>query len=59
MQPTVTSGLVEAALAIAEKRRDILTRLRSALEQGKDAEALEFARQLCGLENDEARNRVN
>ena len=42
-------GILEAALQIAAKRREILTRLRAALESGRNQDALALARQLCGL----------
>ena len=44
-------GILEAALQIAAKRREILTRLRAALESGRNQEALALARQLCGLDS--------
>jgi hypothetical protein len=52
-------GLLDAALEIASKRRETLDHLRAALESRDDAEALRFARQLCGLENEETSNRVD
>lgn len=61
------AGILDVALAIAERRRNVLSRLRAALEAGQDAEALKLARELCGLENlststqfnDETSHRVN
>jgi hypothetical protein len=47
-------GLIDAALQIAGKRRETLYRLRTALENCDDTEALKFARELCGLEIDQA-----
>jgi hypothetical protein len=44
-------GILDAALKIAAKRREILTRLRAALESGRNQEALALARQLCGLDS--------
>lgn len=44
-------GLLEAALEISSKRRNTLVRLRAALEQGDDVEALNLARELCGLDH--------
>ena len=44
-------GILETALQIAAKRREILTRLRAALESGRNQEALALARRLCGLES--------
>jgi hypothetical protein len=52
-------GLVDAALEIAGKRLDTLHRLRIALLSRQDAEALGFARLLCGLENDETGDRID
>ncbi|MFY9731966.1 MAG: hypothetical protein WB723_04210 [Candidatus Acidiferrales bacterium] len=50
-------GLVDAAIEIADARRQTLQRMRTALERGDDTEALKFARELCGLNQDEqARN---
>ncbi|HEY2123512.1 MAG TPA: hypothetical protein VGH07_07945 [Chthoniobacterales bacterium] len=43
-------GLVDAAIEIADARRQILQRMRTALERGDITEALKFARELCGLE---------
>jgi hypothetical protein len=43
-------GLVEAALEISRRRREIMIQLRAAL-QGRDCdEALRLASKLCGLE---------
>ena len=42
--------LLETALDIARERRDILVKLKAALEAGDDARALELARQLCGVD---------
>ena len=47
------AGVLNAALEIADKRRETLARLRAALEKGDDAEALKVARALCGVENEE------
>jgi hypothetical protein len=55
-RPTSVAGipeLVERALEISANRRQTLERLRTALEQGNDAEALQIAKELCGLENDQ------
>jgi hypothetical protein len=43
------TSVVDAILAIGEKRKAILLQLRSALVAHKDVEALELARELCGL----------
>lgn len=50
-------GLVDVAIEIADARRQTLQRMRTALERGDNTEALKFARELCGLKQDEqARN---
>ena len=46
------NGLIDAAIEIGRERRDVLQRMKVALESGNDAEALRFARQLCGLEDE-------
>jgi hypothetical protein len=43
-------GLLDVAIEIAAKRRDILRRMRAALLNSNDQEALDCARQLCGVE---------
>ena len=55
--PTL-KGLVDAAIEIADARREILQRMRTALEAGDNAEALKFARELCGLEHEKASSRI-
>jgi hypothetical protein len=50
-------GVLEAAMQIATGRREIIARLRVALEQNDTLCALQLARQLCGL-NEES-NRAN
>jgi len=59
-EPTCNSipGIYEAALKIAQKRQEILSHMRAALETGDNVQALELARNLCGL-SDETSNRVN
>ena len=47
---TNVAGLLDIAIEIAEKRRDILSRMRTALLNRDDLEALNCARQLCGVE---------
>lgn len=42
-------GLVDAILEVGRERKTLLDQLRSALKSGNDAEALRFARKLCGL----------
>jgi hypothetical protein len=43
-------GLLDIAMEIAAKRRDIIRRMRIALLSCNDPEALNCARQLCGVE---------
>jgi hypothetical protein len=43
------SGVVNAILEVGNQRKELFSRLRSALQSGSDFEALGFARQLCGL----------
>jgi hypothetical protein len=50
-------GVLEAAMQIATGRREIIARLRVALEQNDTLCALQLARQMCGL-NEEC-NRAN
>jgi hypothetical protein len=47
------SGVVEAILEVGRHRKATLQRLRAALERGDTENALNFARQLCGLANEE------
>jgi hypothetical protein len=47
---TNLGGLLDIAIEIAEKRRDITRRMRTALENRNDLEALDYARQLCGVD---------
>ena len=46
---TNLGGLLDIAIEIAAKRRDILLLMRTALENRNDVEALDYARQLCGV----------
>jgi hypothetical protein len=43
------SGLVDAILEVGRQRKVLLDQVRCALVSGNDAEALRFARQLCGI----------
>lgn len=47
-------GIFEAALEISERRRETLATMKEALERGDSQEALEYARQLCGIEDEES-----
>ena len=53
-----TAGVVDAILEVGRQRRTLLENLRAALESGDEPKALRFARQLCGLGNEES-NRTN
>jgi hypothetical protein len=46
------SGLIDAALEIAEKREQTLERLEAALRQGDTPEVYKFAKELCGLKDE-------
>jgi HEAT repeat protein len=50
------AGLVDAAIEIARGRQETLQRLRAALEIRDNTTALRIARELCGLENEQASN---
>ena len=52
------TGLIDAALEISRERREILMKLREALDSGDESRALGLARQLCGLD-DEKGNRTH
>jgi hypothetical protein len=47
---TNLGGLLDIAMEIAAKRREILRQMRTALQNRNDLEALDYARQLCGVE---------
>lgn len=47
-------GLVDAALEIANGRRETLRQLREALKAEDNTEALRLARRLCGLDEEES-----
>jgi hypothetical protein len=51
-------GILDAALEIASRRCETLSRLRDALERKNDPEALRIARELCGVYEPEG-DRVN
>jgi hypothetical protein len=51
-------GLIDAAIEIADARREILHHMRDAILAGDNAEALKLARELCGLENEKASTRI-
>ena len=48
------SGIVDVILEVGRQRNTLLAQLRVALELGKEREALNFARRLCGLSYEES-----
>lgn len=56
--PSLT-GVLDVALEIAKKRRNTLDRLRAALQQGNDVEALKLARELCGVDHEQKSHRTD
>ena len=54
VNPQNVSGLVRAALAIAEERAQLLEQMKQAFEAHDDTRALEFAKRLCGVEPNES-----
>jgi hypothetical protein len=51
------AGLLDTAMEISRKRQDLLQRMKAAFERGDDGEAMTFARQLCGVDqNEQTRN---
>jgi hypothetical protein len=53
------SGLMDAALEISRRRAETLGQLRDALERGETEEALELAKQLVGLSDEQESNRTD
>jgi hypothetical protein len=52
--------LIDAALEISMRRRQVLTSMRKALEAGDDKAALDLAKQMCGLPHEaQTSNRAN
>ena len=47
-------GMVDAILEVGRERKRLLAELRTALESGKEREALNLARRLCGLPHEES-----
>jgi hypothetical protein len=43
--------IIRAAMSIAARRRETLLRLREALKQHNDSEAIKLAKELCGLDD--------
>jgi hypothetical protein len=59
-EPEVSlEGILDAAIEIAAKRREVLVRLRKAVKAKNTAEVYRAAREVCGLHDDEKGNRVN
>jgi len=53
-------SLIEAALEISMRRREVLTSMRKALEAGDHKGALDLAKQICGLQHEiKTSNRAN
>lgn len=46
---TVNSGLLDAALVIANRRAEKMRQMRECLVRGDDAAVLELARELCDV----------
>ena len=51
--------IMAAALEVSRRRAAILERMRVALELDDTLQALQCARELCGLKPDEKNDRVN
>ena len=49
----VIGAILHEALRISEARRQILQSLKHALEMGRNDEALRYARELCGIPEDD------
>lgn len=47
-------GMVDAILEVGRQRKAVLDKMRAALQSGDDSGALELARKLCGLHNEES-----
>lgn len=46
------SGVVDAILEVGRQRKTLLSQLHIALESGREKDALNLARRLCGLPNE-------
>ena len=57
--PGALDGILDAALEIAEKRRETIALLRGALKAKNTTEVYRIAREVCGLYDDEKSHRVN
>lgn len=49
---TALSGLLDAAMQIATERNSVLRSMHAALEIGDSETALDYARRLCGLQDE-------
>lgn len=60
--PDSLAGIIEVILEVGAQRKSILVRMRAALESHQDVEALDLARELCGVDHEKshsANSRVN
>jgi len=48
------TGIVDTILEVGRQRKAVLDQLRAALQSGDSPQALNLARQLCGLQNEES-----
>jgi hypothetical protein len=53
--PAGLAGVVEAILRVGEERKAVLACLRAALQSGDETQALQLARRLCGLHEEDHR----
>lgn len=52
--------LVDAALEISRRRREVVASMRKALEAGDEKVVLDLAKQICGLQHEtKTSNRAN
>jgi hypothetical protein len=52
-------SIVDAILEVGRQRAAVLVRLRAALQSGKQEEALDLARELCGMEYEKKSHRTS
>jgi len=53
------SGVIKAALAIAQERSTMLDEIRTLLEAGNEGEAVKLMKQYCGMSDDKKSHRVS
>jgi len=53
------NGILDAALEISARRAETLSRMRHALEQGDESEALSLAKELVGIDDEQKSNRID